>query len=144
VPCCHAKVALQPVIGSIRRECLDHVIVLHESGLRRVLRSYVEYYDRSRTHLAPDKDAPVPRAVEAPHSVGSWKCPRSDSTIDTNDARPDLSLDLVKRSPAQIRVGVRHDRHDGSPVTVERRPDALPGSRCCSLLDGLVSRSSFW
>jgi transposase InsO family protein len=54
------------LIGSIRRECLDHVIVLHESGLRRVLRSYFDYYARSRTHLSLDKDAPIPRPVQPP------------------------------------------------------------------------------
>ncbi len=52
------------LIGSIRRECLDHVVVLHESGLRRVLRSYFDYYARWRTHLSLHKDAPVPRAVQ--------------------------------------------------------------------------------
>lgn len=54
------------VIGSIRRECLDHVIVANETGLRRVLASYVAYYMRSRTHLALAKDSPLPRAVQAP------------------------------------------------------------------------------
>ena len=49
------------VIGSIRRECLDHVIILGETGLRRVLARYVDYYERSRTHLALNKDAPIPR-----------------------------------------------------------------------------------
>jgi len=53
------------VIGSIRRECLDHVIVVNETGLRRVLASYVAYYMRSRTHLALGKDSPLPRAVQA-------------------------------------------------------------------------------
>jgi transposase InsO family protein len=43
---------VERLIGSIRRECLDHVIVLHESGLRRILRSYFDYYTRSRTHSA--------------------------------------------------------------------------------------------
>ena len=52
------------LIGSIRRECLDHVIVLHESGLRRVLRSYFDYYARWRTHLSLHKDTPIPRAVQ--------------------------------------------------------------------------------
>ena len=52
-------------IGSVRRECLDHVIVCTERGLRRVLDAYVDYYQRSRTHLALDKDAPVSRAVAA-------------------------------------------------------------------------------
>jgi transposase InsO family protein len=54
------------LIGSIRRECLDHIIVFHESGLRRVLKSYFEYYTRSRTHLSLHKDAPTPRAVQPP------------------------------------------------------------------------------
>jgi len=57
------------LIGSIRRECLDHVIVWNTRGLRRVLQAYVEYYQRSRTHLSLDKDSPVPRAV-APPSAG--------------------------------------------------------------------------
>ena len=57
---------VERLIGSIRRECLDHVIVWHEAGLQRVLRAYVDYYERSRTHLALDKDAPIPRAVQPP------------------------------------------------------------------------------
>ena len=54
------------VIGTIRRELLDHVIVLNERHLRDRLRSYFRYYHASRTHLALDKDAPEPRAVEPP------------------------------------------------------------------------------
>jgi putative transposase len=51
------------LIGSIRRECLDQIIIANERGLRRVLHAYVEYYMKSRTHLSLDKDAPVPRSV---------------------------------------------------------------------------------
>jgi putative transposase len=51
------------LIGSIRRECLDHVIIANERGLRCVLHAYVEYYLRSRTHLSLDKDAPISRPV---------------------------------------------------------------------------------
>jgi putative transposase len=57
---------VERVIGSIRRECLDHVIIFNEQHLRRVLREYFEYYLRSRTHLGLDKDCPEPRAVEPP------------------------------------------------------------------------------
>ena len=53
------------VIGTLRRECLDHVIVLGEQHLRRILRRYLEYYHSSRTHLALDKDAPEPRTRES-------------------------------------------------------------------------------
>jgi len=51
------------LIGSIRRECLDHIIIGNERGLRRVLHAYVAYYLRSRTHLSLDKDAQVTRPV---------------------------------------------------------------------------------
>ena len=50
--------------GTLRRECLDHVVVLNETRLRRLLRDYLIYYHGARTHLALDKDAPEPRPVE--------------------------------------------------------------------------------
>src|SRR5467141_4893663 len=57
---------VERVIGTIRRELLDHVIVLNEGHLRRRFHSYLRYYHGSRTHLALEKDAPEPRAVELP------------------------------------------------------------------------------
>ena len=57
---------IERVIGSIRRECLDHVIVFHAGSLRRTLQSYFEYYHQSRTHLSLGKDAPEPRAIQPP------------------------------------------------------------------------------
>ena len=57
---------VERMIGSIRRECLDHVIVLDEQHLRRILRKYVDYYQSCRTHLSLEKDAPEPRLVESP------------------------------------------------------------------------------
>jgi transposase InsO family protein len=53
------------LIGSIRREYLDHVVILGERHLHDVLRSYAQYYNAARTHLSLAKDAPVPRAVQA-------------------------------------------------------------------------------
>jgi transposase InsO family protein len=53
------------VIGTLRRDCLDHVIVVGEQHLRRILRKYLEYYHGSRTHLALDKDAPEHRKRES-------------------------------------------------------------------------------
>ena len=52
------------LIGSIRRECLDHIIVLGEAHLRRILKSYARYYNETRTHLALKKDAPLSRTVK--------------------------------------------------------------------------------
>lgn len=57
---------VERLIGSIRRECLDHVIVWNRRSLRRILQSYFVYYQRSRTHLALAKDAPESRVVEKP------------------------------------------------------------------------------
>lgn len=51
-------------IGSLRRECLDHIIVFNESALRHILKAYFEYYEHSRTHLALEKDAPESRAIQ--------------------------------------------------------------------------------
>jgi transposase InsO family protein len=55
---------VERLIGSIRRECVDHVIVLGEAHLRRILNFYARYYNETRTHLALDKDAPVSRPVQ--------------------------------------------------------------------------------
>jgi putative transposase len=54
------------LIGSVRRECLNHVIVLGERHLRRLLSAYLLYYHGARTHLSLEKDAPRPRRVYAP------------------------------------------------------------------------------
>jgi transposase InsO family protein len=54
------------IVGSIRRGCLDHVIVLGERHLRRILTAYLAYYNESRTHLSLGKDAPETRAVQPP------------------------------------------------------------------------------
>jgi transposase InsO family protein len=56
---------VERVIGSIRRECLDHVIVWNEAHLRRVLREYTLYYNTTRTHLGLRKDAPYRRPIES-------------------------------------------------------------------------------
>jgi putative transposase len=57
---------LERLIGSIRHDCLDHVLIFNERGLRRILKSYFDYYERSRTHLSLTKDAPIPRAAHLP------------------------------------------------------------------------------
>jgi putative transposase len=56
------------LVGSIRRECVDHVIVLGEKHLRRILKSYFAYYLGSRTHLSLAKDAPTTRVVQGPEA----------------------------------------------------------------------------
>ena len=57
---------VERLIGTLRRDCLDHVVVLNENHLRRLVRRYVTYYHGFRTHLALGKDTPEPRPVEPP------------------------------------------------------------------------------
>jgi hypothetical protein len=59
------------LIGSIRRECVDHIIVLSEMHLRRVLKSYTDYYNSVRTHRSLNKDAPVSRPVQRTGVISS-------------------------------------------------------------------------
>jgi putative transposase len=55
---------VERLIGTLRRECLDHVVVLNEAHLHRLLRAYLAYYHGARTHRSLAKDAPDPRPVE--------------------------------------------------------------------------------
>ena len=57
---------VERVIGSIRRDCLDHHVIFNERHLRRVLTEYIRYYNENRTHLGLEKDCPDPRAIELP------------------------------------------------------------------------------
>ena len=60
------RALVERLIGSIRRECLDHVIVRYQSHLRRILSLYSSYYHESRTHLSLERNSPIPREVESP------------------------------------------------------------------------------
>ncbi len=59
---------VERLIGSIRRECLDHFIILSEAHLRRLLRLYLAYYNTARPHRALDNNCPRPRDVQPPGS----------------------------------------------------------------------------
>ncbi len=54
---------VERLIGSVRRECLDHLVIFGEAHLRRVLRAYANYYNGTRTHLSLDKDTPLARPI---------------------------------------------------------------------------------
>jgi len=59
------------LIGSIRRECLDHLIIVSEAHLRRILQTYAHYYNKIRTHRSLNKDAPVSRSVQSTGIISS-------------------------------------------------------------------------
>jgi hypothetical protein len=90
---------VERIIGSIRRECLDHVIVFDECHLRRVLSAYFEYHHRSRTHLSLAKDCPEPRPIQPPSAGTVVAFPQSAvCTIATSVAQPEL---FAVTEPAQ-------------------------------------------
>jgi transposase InsO family protein len=86
------------LIGSIRRECLDHVLVLSERHLRRILARYFSYYHGARTHLALQKDAPDGRPIERPE-VGYGRAD-SRSRRSSSSLRP--AGCLISHRPAEL------------------------------------------
>ena len=93
------------LIGSIRREYVDHTIVLGEAHLRRIVRCYARYYNEIRTHRALNKDAPRSRAVQITRNP--WRI--------SSPIRPDLVFATHSRATFCIHV---------------RRPDLFPPPRC--------------
>ena len=88
---------VERAIGTIRRECLDHMIVCSEAGLSRHLRRFADYYHRSRTHLGLQKDAPESRPPNHQAPAGSWRSLRwAGSIIVTNVAL------LEPRTPVEL------------------------------------------
>jgi len=67
---------VERIIGSIRRDCLDHVVVINERHLRRILRDYIDYYHSCRTHLSLNKDPPDTRTVKPPEMGNIVAFPR--------------------------------------------------------------------
>jgi transposase InsO family protein len=67
---------VERLIGSVRRECLDHVVIVNENHLRHVLREYLGYYSEARTHLGLGKDCPEARAIEPPEAGRVVALPR--------------------------------------------------------------------
>src|SRR5437867_6475848 len=83
---------VERLIGTIRRECLDHIIVFGEAHLRRIVGAYAAYYNESRTHRSLDKDAPFHRAIQLcvpkTPSVLIWWANRLPSASHARAARP--------------------------------------------------------
>ena len=63
---------VERLIGSIRRECLDHMIVFGQANLRRIVGAYAAYYNESRTYRSLNKDAPVHRAIQRLGAITSY------------------------------------------------------------------------
>jgi hypothetical protein len=100
---------VERLIGSVRRECLDHLIVLGENHLRRLLASYFEYYHGSRTHLSLGKDAPDNREVESPHQGMVVALPKVGGLHHHYTAGP--HDERVRGSPETCRVSLMNGPH---------------------------------
>jgi predicted YcjX-like family ATPase len=83
------------VIGSIRRECLDHIVIFNERHLRCVLSSYVDYYQSTRTHLSLDKDCPDSRRIMPRKLEGSSPSQKSPACITATNVSPPDSHQLL-------------------------------------------------
>ena len=117
-------------IGSVRRQCLDHIIVLIENGLRRTLESYVTYYTGSRTHLSLAKDSPQPRPTCVRPTAGSLPSRRLADSINVARHRPDDGL-AAAATIISMAVGTGEQRWS-SPPSVDRSPpppSATPTTR---------------
>jgi len=84
------KFSLRPAVhGKLRRECLDHVMVFYETGLRRILKDYYfQYYEGCRTHLSLEKDAPIGRPIQRPALGQVIEIPQTDCIIFTHGTPP--------------------------------------------------------
>jgi hypothetical protein len=142
---------VERVIGSLRRECLDHVIVWNERALRRHLQEYLVYYHEWRTHLSLDQDAPVPRAVHPPTGGSIRQVPHLGGGITiTNGAPPDRRVPhhepLGRHSPALARVSPNQP----APVSDMSPPRGLGSRRLISVRligrsrEGLAGGRSYW
>jgi putative transposase len=109
---------VERLIGTLRRECLDHVVVLNEAHLHRLLHAYLAYYHGARTHLSLAKDAPDPRPVER------------------LDPGRIVETPMVGGPPSSLHSpgGVRSFRPAGCTRRVSRRSAGPRGSRSSSAL----------
>ena len=109
---------VERLIGSVRRECLDHSIILNERHLRRILGSYFDYYHGSRTPLVARQDTPGGRPVQPAGSGTVVSCPRSAvCIIVTNASRPDhVSLPFIP-SIAET-LGILHHHRIPFPACI--------------------------
>jgi Integrase core domain len=90
---------IERLIGSIRRKCLDHVIIFDERHLCRVLSSYFQYYHKTRTHLSLDKDCPQTRPNTPAHRRQDYRLPKGRRTASSLRASRRLSFVAAPDTP---------------------------------------------
>ena len=130
---------VERLIGSIRRECLDHIIIFNEHHLRGVLSSYFQYYHKSRTHLSLDKDCPQTRPIHPPTAGKIIAFRRSVvCIIATNDALHEL----LGRSNRRTRFGARGRSALRCIAQMQWRPKPMHAAGIAAAANVLFDRSS--
>jgi putative transposase len=106
--------SVERLIGSVRRECLDHIVVLGERHLRRILTAYFAYYHRARTHLSLDKDAPHVRPSKGRRRARSYRFARWVASIIGTFAEP-------RKPPADRLIRTARPAPFSLPAPIYRR-----------------------
>ena len=101
---------VERIIGTIRRECLDHVIVFNEACLYRHVKSFLTYYHESRTHLSLAKDPPETRAVQMADAAGSLRSRRWAGCITATSGAPPENSDAISTQGQVCRFSRRPTR----------------------------------
>jgi transposase InsO family protein len=122
------------LIGSIRRECLDHIIVFSEAHLRQILKSYADYYNSVRTHRSLHQDAPISRPI---HQTGIIRSHRSSAGFTITTSGFKFSVHTGLRPSAWIwvwswdplRFARRHPSHHLSPAWADHPAGPDPEAR---------------
>ena len=126
---------VERVIGSIRRECLDYIVIFNERHLRRVLSTYIDYYHQMRTHLSLDKDCPDPRPVMPPRNGRVVAIPQVRVCITVTNVSPPDQNHLLFLKVARPLFHSSEDRAIRAPAIspvgskiafgLDRSPDSL-------------------
>jgi transposase InsO family protein len=116
---------VERMIGSARRECIDHAIVLGETHLRRIMSAYAAYYNKARTHLSLGKDAPISRSVE---EFGRIIAEPMVGGLHHRYARVRPGLDPI--DAATIFTRDRHERRVAAAVLLQLGHQLAPGLSC--------------
>ena len=134
---------VERVIGTIRRECLDHRIVFNERSLCRHLQSFLEYYHRNRVHLALEKDTTEPRPIQKPESGRIVSIPvlgRAASSLRAvrRVSPAFLTMHLSRTSVAQ--PAIKHPTITKYPAKIQRHGLALGSSGLAPAHPGVESQ----